>query len=64
VQRKHAVHNKTSRTYLYQQVPAGKFHLEEQNWYVLENILIAYIKHGDISLPDALDLIGCFYSYG
>jgi len=40
------------------------FHLEEQNWYVLEDILIAYIKHGDISLPGVLDLIGCFYSYG
>lgn len=40
------------------------FHLEEQNWNVLEDILIAYIKHGDISLPGVLDLIGCFYSYG
>ncbi|MCR9541516.1 ATP-binding protein [Vibrio alginolyticus] len=40
------------------------FHLEEQNWYVLEDILIAYIKNGDVSLPGVLDLIGCFYSYG
>ena len=40
------------------------FHLEEQNWHVLEDILIAYIKHGDISFPGALDLISCFYSYG
>lgn len=40
------------------------FHLKEQNWYVLENILIAYIKNGDISSQGVLDLIGCFYSYG
>ncbi|OCH27053.1 hypothetical protein A6E12_00635 [Aliivibrio fischeri] len=40
------------------------FHLKEQNWYVLEDILIAYIKNGDISLPRVLDLISCFYSYG
>ncbi|MEH6443200.1 MAG: hypothetical protein V7784_04810 [Oceanospirillaceae bacterium] len=40
------------------------FHLEEQNWYVLEDILIAYIKHGDISLPGIQELISCFYSYG
>ncbi|MEZ7205341.1 hypothetical protein [Pseudoalteromonas sp. DY56-GL79] len=40
------------------------FHLKEQNWYVLEDILIAYIKNGDISLPGVLDLISCLYSYG
>lgn len=40
------------------------FHLEEQNWYVLEDILIAYIKYCDIKLPGVSDLISCFYSYG
>ncbi|WP_210455656.1 hypothetical protein [Vibrio crassostreae] len=40
------------------------FHLEEQNWYVLEDILIAYIKNGDVNSPGVLDLISCFYSYG
>jgi len=40
------------------------FHLEEQNWYVLEDILIAYIESGDITLPGVIDLISCFYSYG
>lgn len=39
------------------------FHLEEQNWYLLEDILIAYIEYGDLALPGVLDLISCFYSY-
>lgn len=40
------------------------YHLEEQNWYVLEDILIAYVKYCDVKLPGVSDLISCFYSYG
>ncbi|SDJ51910.1 hypothetical protein SAMN04488540_10956 [Ferrimonas sediminum] len=39
------------------------FHLDQHNWYVLEDILTSYIKYGDVGIKGAKELISCFYSH-